>query len=454
MGLIDDDPAKRGTSLHGVPVLGNTDELQTIVRQYRIDQILIAIPSATGSQMRRIVTYCRESGVEFKTVPVLKELIDGRVSVNQLRDVRVEDLLRRDAVVLNTPKIAEFMQHRAVMITGAAGSIGSELARQMIRFSPSRVDLVDRSENGLHDLADELRRDYPQLPFRILVADVTDGVRFEKLFSRTPPDIIFHAAAFKQVPLMEAHPDAAVLNNIGGSLLLLDWAKRVGVQAFVLISTDKAVFPRSVMGATKRVAEMLGQFYASASSTKVVAVRFGNVLGSGGSVVPLFKRQIAAGGPVTVTHPDVTRYFMTCTEASLLVVQAAAIGHSGDIMVLDMGEPVRIYDLASALIALSGLTPGVDIEIKITGLRAGEKLSESLFENGMRGNASEHPKIMIAPDNQPLQTDFGEQVGHLLDVSRTGDRAATRRALAELVPTYSMADPPMYEPSGQDSKKK
>ncbi len=454
VGIIDDDPAKRGTSLHGVPVLGNTDELPAVVRQYRVDQVLLAIPSATGSQMRRIVTKCRETGVEFKTVPVLKELIDGRVSVNQLRDVRVEDLLRRDAVVLDTPKISEFMQHRAVMITGAAGSIGSELARQMIRFSPSRVDLVDRSENGLHDLADELRREYPTLPFRIMVADVTDGARFERLFARTPPDIIFHAAAFKQVPLMETHPDAAVLNNIGGSLLLLDWAKRVGVQAFVLISTDKAVFPRSVMGATKRVAEMLGQFYAVASSTKVVAVRFGNVLGSEGSVVPLFKRQIAAGGPVTVTHPEVTRYFMTCTEASLLVVQAAAIGHTGDIMVLDMGEPVRIYDLATDLVALSGLTPGVDIEIKITGLRAGEKLSESLFENGARGKPSEHPKIMIAPDNQPLESDFGEQVGHLLDVARTGDRATTRRALAELVPTYSMADPPMYEPSEQDSRQK
>jgi FlaA1/EpsC-like NDP-sugar epimerase len=452
VGLIDDDPAKRGTRLHGVPVLGTTDEISPVVSRYGIDQVLIAIPSATGAQMRRIVTNCRKIDVEFKTVPVLKELIGGRVSVHQLRDVRVEDLLRREAVVLDTPRIAEFMQNRAVMITGAAGSIGSELVRQMHRFSPSRVDLVDRSENGLHDLADELRRLYPHLPFRVFVADICDGTRFERLLSKTPPEIIFHAAAYKQVPLMEAHPDAAVLNNIGGSSFLLDWAGRVGVRAFVLISTDKAVHPRSVMGATKRAAEMIGGMYAHGSPMKVVAVRFGNVLGSEGSVVPLFRRQIAAGGPVTVTHPEVTRYFMTCTEAALLVVQAAALGRTGDIMVLDMGEPVRIIELARDLVTLSGLTPDVDIEIKITGLRAGEKLDEVLFENGAAGRPSAHPKIMIAPDDPPPPEDLTERVEKLLEIARTGDRVATRRGLVELVPTYRMADPPMYEPSKSGSE--
>jgi len=244
---------------------------------------------------------------------------------------------------------------------------------------------------------------------------------------------------------MEAHPDAAVLNNIGGSSFLLDWAKRVGVRAFVLISTDKAVHPRSVMGATKRAAEMLGGLHARDTAMKVVAVRFGNVLGSEGSVVPLFRRQIEAGGPVTVTHPEVTRYFMTCTEAALLVVQAAAIGRNGDIMVLDMGEPVKIMELAKDLITLSGLTPDVDIEIKITGLRAGEKLDEVLFENGAAGRPSAHQKIMIAPEEPAPPEDFAERVEKLLSIARGGDRAATRRALVELVPTYRMADPPMYE---------
>jgi len=453
VALVDDDPAKRGTRLHGVSVSGNTDEIPAIVSRYGINQVLISIPSATGSQMRRIVTRCREIGVDFKTVPALKDIIGGQVSVHELREVRVEDLLRREAIVLDTPKIAEFMQGRAVMITGAAGSIGSELARQMHRFAPSHVDLVDRSENGLHDLADELRRKYPKLPFRIFVADVADGVRFERLLSKTPPEIIFHAAAYKQVPLMEAHPDAAVLNNIGGSAFLLDWAQRVGVRAFVLISTDKAVHPRSVMGATKRAAEILGRIYADNSSMKTVAVRFGNVLGSEGSVVPLFKRQIAEGGPVTVTHAEVTRYFMTCTEAAQLVVQAAAIGRSGDIMVLDMGEPVKIVDLARDLIILSGLTPGVDIDIQIVGLRSGEKLDEVLFENGVPGRPSDHEKIMIAPDGPAPPDDFIERVERLLELAKKGDRAATRRALIKLVPTCCMADPPMVEPSKPAAEK-
>jgi len=447
VGIIDDDPGKRGMRLHGVPVLGNTDEIRAIAARYSVDQVLLAIPSATGAQMRRIVARCREIGAEFKTVPALKDIIGGRVSIRQMREVRVEDLLGRESVVLNTPRIAEFMQNRAVMITGAAGSIGSELVRQMHRFSPSRVDLVDRSENGLHDLADELRRTYPALPFRVMVADITDGPRFERLLAKTPPEIIFHAAAYKQVPLMEAHPDAAVLNNIGGSWSLMRWAEQVGVRAFVLISTDKAVHPRSVMGATKRAAEILSILQARKSNMKTVAVRFGNVLGSEGSVVPLFKRQIAAGGPVTVTHPDVTRYFMTCTEAALLVVQAAAIGNSGDIMVLDMGEPVKIIDLARDLISLSGLKPDVDIEIKIVGLRAGEKIEERLFENGARGRPSEHGKIWIVPEDSDPPEGFAARAAELLEIAKTGDRVATRRGLVELVPTYRMTDPPVFEPA-------
>ena len=447
VGLVDDDPARRGTRLHGVPVLGNTDEIPQLATRFSIDQVLIAIPSATGAQMRRIVMRCRESEVDFKTVPALKEIIGGRVSMQQVRGVQVEDLLGREAVVLDTSRIAEFMQNRVVMITGAAGSIGSELARQMHRFSPARVDLVDRSENGLHDLADELHRKFPRLPFRVLVADIADGERFARLFFKTPPEIIFHAAAYKQVPLMEAHPDAAVLNNIGGTASLLRWADQSGVGAFVLVSTDKAVHPRSVMGATKRVAEMLARFFAGRSAMNIVTVRFGNVLGSNGSVVPLFKRQIAEGGPVTVTHPDVTRYFMTCTEAALLVMQAAAIGKSGEILVLDMGEPVKIVDLARDLVTLSGLTPGVDIEIKVVGLRAGEKLHESLFENGAPGRLSAHPKIWVAPEDADVAEDFPVRFERLLTIAGNGDRAATRRALAELVPTYSIADPPVFEPS-------
>ena len=436
VAFIDCDGKKHGARLHGVPVVGDLNQLDATVKKHNVAEILIAIPSATGEQMRRIVSACSETGIPFKTVPSLREMIESHASVRQMRAVKVEDILRRTPIDTAPVQVSEWLAGRRVMVTGGAGSIGSELARRILRFAPSEVILVDRAENALHDLLDELSRVPKQARLEGVLVDITDRPRFQNLFGHRPPDVIFHAAAYKQVPLAEAYPDAAVLNNVGGSRYLMDWALERGVDTFVNISTDKAVRPCSVMGATKRVAELLALRRASEGQTKFVSVRFGNVLGSDGSVVPLFERQIRGGGPVTVTDPNVIRYFMTAGEAASLVLHAATIGENGQLLALDMGDPVRIYDLARDLILLSGLRPEIDIPIKIVGLRPGEKLSEDLYDPGVVPKPSGHNKIWVIDAIDDAARDFESQVTELLTTARGGDRDKTLQMLLRIVPGY------------------
>ncbi len=437
VALIDSDPQKHGARLHGVPIVGDETQLLTAVKRYRVAEILIAIPSATGRQMRKIVTLCAGTGLPFKTVPSLREILKGPVSVGQARAVQVEDLLRRAPVETDPSTLAQLLAGRRVMVTGAAGSIGSELARRIVTFGPADLLLVDRAENAMHDLLEELSRNGHAGVVKGFLVDITDRARFHRRFSGCVPDVIFHAAASKQVPLSEDFPDVVVLNNIGGSRFLMDWSLERRVETFVNISTDKAVCPRSVMGATKRAAELLALRRAEEEKTKFVSVRFGNVLGSNGSVVPLFERQIRAGGPVTVTHPDVSRYFMTIGEAALLVLQAAAIGRNGQLLVLDMGEPIRVVDLARNLIALSGLRPDCDIAITFTGLRPGEKMEEDLFGPDVTPRRSANDKIWMIDAVDDASPDFESRITDLLSVAREGDRAKTLELLAQVIPGYA-----------------
>jgi FlaA1/EpsC-like NDP-sugar epimerase len=382
VGLVDDDAAKHGMRLHGIPVLGSLDDLPTLVGRYRAELLVIAIPSASRPEMRRIVDACLRTGKDFKIVPSMREMLDGRARVGELRKVQIEDLLGRETIELEMDGPSRDISGRTVLVTGGAGSIGSELARQAARFGPRRLILLDQAESALYFMQLELRTAHPQLEITPLVADITDHARMESIFARFRPDFVFHAAAYKHVPLMEEQPVEAIRNNVLGTLCVAETAARYGVAKFVMISTDKAVNPSSVMGASKRIAEhiVLGWPALTAAVTDFRAVRFGNVLGSDGSVIPLFKRQLAAGQPLTVTHPEVTRYFMTIPEAVQLVLQAAALPEArGRIAMLDMGEPVRIVDLAENLIRLSGLEPHVDVPILFTGLRPGEKLHEELM---------------------------------------------------------------------------
>ncbi|MBI3872253.1 MAG: polysaccharide biosynthesis protein [candidate division Zixibacteria bacterium] len=436
VAFVDSDPQKHGARLHGIPVVGGLDSVGAAVKRHRVAEILIAIPSATGEQMRTIVAACCRAGVPFKTAPSLREIIDGQLSVRQARDVKVEDILRRPPVDAHPEAVARWLAGRRVMVTGGAGSIGAELVRRIVRFEPSVVYLVDRAENPLHDLLDELSRTPTGAPVEGVLVDICDRNRFHALFAQRVPDVIFHAAAYKQVPLSEEYPDAAVINNVGGSRYLMDWSLERGVETFINISTDKAVRPCSVMGATKRITEILAMRRAAEFQTKFVSVRFGNVLGTDGSVVPLFERQIRAGGPVTVTHRDMTRYFMTAGEAAILVLHAAAIGDNGQLLVLDMGEPIRVYDLARDLILLSGLRPDVDIPIEFIGLRPGERLTEDFFEPDVIPRRSGHERIWIVDAVDDADGDFESRVTELLSVARTGDQPGTLEMLQKIVPRY------------------
>ncbi|MEW5702860.1 MAG: nucleoside-diphosphate sugar epimerase/dehydratase [Candidatus Zixiibacteriota bacterium] len=436
VALIDEDPKKHGARLHGIPVVGDLIDLPAAAKRHRVAEILIAIPSATAEQMRRIIAACGETGLPVKTVPSLREIIDGRVSVREARNVQVEDILRRAPVDDDPAPVAMWLSGRRVMVTGGAGSIGSELVRRILRFAPSELHIVDRAENALHDLLADVAHIPTITRVEGILADITDRSRFHALFAERVPDVIFHLAAYKQVPLSEDFPDAVVVNNVGGSRYLMDWALERGVETFINISTDKAVRPSSVLGATKWIAEVLALRRAAEAQTRFVSVRFGNVLGSVGSVVPLFERQIHAGVPVTVTDRNVTRYFMTAGEAALLVLHAAVIGENGQLLVLDMGEPVHVYDLARDLILLSGLRPNVDIPIRIVGLRPGEKMSEELFEPDVVPRRSRHEKIWIIDAVDDAAPDFESRVTELLAVARTGDRARTLELLPQVVPGY------------------
>ena len=439
LGFVDDDPSKQRLYIQGVRVLGRVEAIPQLVRQYRVQRVLIAIPTANGDQIRHIVNACQQAKVEALTLPGLFELISGRVEVQRFRPVQVEDLLARDPVRTDTSQIRSLLADKVVLITGAGGSIGSELCRQIASCGPAHLVLLGHGENSIFHIERSLRAAYPALRITPVIADTRDAARLDHVFAATAPDIVVHAAAHKHVPLMEANPEEAVTTNVGGTRNLLHVAERYGVGTFVLISTDKAVNPTSVMGATKRIAEQLVQEAAQRTGKRFVAVRFGNVLGSRGSVVPLFQEQIAAGGPVRVTDPEMTRYFMTIPEAAQLVLQAAALGQGGEIFVLDMGKPVKIVDLARDMIRLAGFKEGEDIRIEITGLRPGEKLFEEIFLDDEHHVRTVHEKVFVSrnghmPADTVRDAGLAARVDALLAAAADGDTARLYELIRDLVP--------------------
>jgi FlaA1/EpsC-like NDP-sugar epimerase len=422
--------------LHGLKVLGSSNEIPELVKQYRIENIIVAMPSVSGSKVRGILEICRKTSAKLKILPGVYEIIDGRVQVSKIRDVELEDLLQRDPVRLNLEEITEYLHDKRVLVTGAGGSIGSELCRQICRFRPKKVVLLDNCENNLYDIDMELGNKYPGAKIIPCLTDIKDVNKINLVFEQYQPQVVFHAAAHKHVPMMEYNPDEAVKNNVIGTRNVAEAADRAGTETFIFVSTDKAVNPTSVMGATKRVAEMVIQRIGANSKTRFAAVRFGNVLGSRGSVVPLFKKQIARGGPVTVTHPEMTRYFMTIPEAVQLVIQAGTLAQGGEIFVLDMGQPVKIVDLARDLIRLSGFKPDEDIQIKVMGIRPGEKLFEELLtkEEGM--DATAHERIFIAHANG---IDFDKVENILFNKLQRGmnlNKSEVVAMLKEMVPEF------------------
>lgn len=434
VGFIDDDQSKSYHRLLGVPILGNRHELNKIVEHYAIDEIIVAIPSASGVLIREIIQQCKPLNCSVKTLPSIYELIDGRVQVSQLRKVDLGDLLRREPIAIDEHNISVALCDKTVLVTGAGGSIGSELCRQIAKQLPKRIVLLGKGENSIYEICQELNRTHPGLTADPVIADVRDAVRIREVFEKYRPDMVYHAAAHKHVPLMEEQPVEAVQNNVFGTKNVAEAACKVGTAAFVMISTDKAVNPTSVMGATKRIAELVVQsMHCGGADTRFCAVRFGNVLGSRGSVIPLFRRQIAAGGPLTITHPEMKRYFMTIPEAVQLVMQAGVLARGGEVFVLDMGEPVRIVDMARDLIELSGLKPDEDIQIKFTGLRPGEKLFEELLTAEEGTSATNHAKVFRA---NLRQVDGGLLEQKLLMLRKMRDPAAIRTMIGDLVPTY------------------
>jgi FlaA1/EpsC-like NDP-sugar epimerase len=437
VAVLDDDPSKHQLRMHGVPVLGSLNALNALAVKMRATDVVIAIPSASGRTIRGVVRQANEEGLTTHTVPGLYEILSGQKRVNSLRQIEIQDLLRREPITTDLAHVGSLVTGRVVMVTGAGGSIGSELCRQLGRLGPERIVAVGRGENSVFELLQEFSRAYPTVRIDPVIADVRDKVRMERVISTHRPYSVFHAAAHKHVPLMEANVAEAVLNNVLGTQNVVNICAEHDVEHFVLISTDKAVRPTSVMGATKRIAEHLVHQCAVGSRNGYVSVRFGNVLGSRGSVVPTFMRQIAEGGPVTITHPDMTRYFMTIPEAVQLVLQAAALGNHGEVFVLDMGEPVRVFDLATDLIRLSGLEPEVDIEVRFTGTRPGEKLFEELFFKGADITPTNHPKILRARDAEATKHSDAD-IELLIRAARENRPAAMiRRLILKLVPEYA-----------------
>ena len=472
VGFVDDDKEKLGKRIHNVKVLGNVEGINDILEKEQVGTVIIAIPTASGKTIKRIVNNIKNKEVKIKTLPGLYELVDGKVSVSRIRNIRIEDLLGREPVDLNLEEISGYLEGRRVMVTGGGGSIGGELARQICRFRPRSLILLDHSENGLFHINLELERKWSgvgeeagaDMEIELVVADIRDRKKMDKIFKKYVPEVLFHAAAHKHVPMMEFHPDEAVMNNIIGTKNVAELAERYGAERVVMISTDKAINPTSVMGASKRVAEMVVKDLGSRKAekkeekigereregegegegkgknkTKFVAVRFGNVLESNGSVVPMFKQQIAEGGPVTVTDREVKRYFMTLPEASQLVIQAGALGKGGEVFVLDMGEPVKVLDMAEELIRLSGFEVGEDIEIKIAGLRPGEKLFEELLteeeRSGVLGDSG-HEKIFIAKVEEVVGEKLEKDIKELEVLAREMDAEGIVRKLQEMVPSY------------------
>ncbi len=440
IGFIDNEPAKQGFNIHGIPVIGTVEQLPEICKNRNIEEIAIAMPSATHQQLRRVIQVCEGTKIRFRTVPSITDIASGKFRVSQIRDVDINDLLGRETVELDLDLIEDYVKDKIILVTGAGGSIGSEMSRQVCNFEPKLLLLVEQAENPLFEIERELQKQFPQVPIKAIICNITDKIRVEEIFERYKPEVVIHSAAHKHVPLMELNPGEGIKNNVVGTQVVGDAADNHGSANFVMISTDKAVNPTSLMGSSKRVAEMYIQDLNRTSQTHFVTVRFGNVLGSNGSVVPIFKNQIAQGGPVTVTHPEMKRYFMTIPEASQLVLQAAAMGKGGEIFVLDMGEAVKIVDLARELITLSGFRPGEDIEITYTGPRPGEKLFEELSIKGEDMQRTRHPKIGIWKNIPVDREKLRNSIKELVSTAQRQDYNEITRKIKELVPEYIGGD--------------
>lgn len=437
IAFLDDDKSKHGQKFLGMKVVGTIDDMEWAVNQYQIDEVLIAMPSESGEVIRRVVEQARKTDAKYRIIPSIYDLISGKVTINQIRNVDVEDLLRRKPVELKSGLIKKYIQEKTILVTGAGGSIGSEIVRQLSRFEPHNVVLLGRGENSIHHLVNEIEYNFSDLNYATEIGDVRDKQTLERIFSKYHPEVVFHAAAHKHVPLMEANPEQAIFNNVCGTRNLVELSIDFSVSHFVNISTDKAVNPTSVMGATKRISEQIVQWGASQTSNgeAFVSVRFGNVLGSRGSVIPKFKEQIKRGGPISITHPDMVRYFMTIPEASQLVMQAGALNMNGSVFVLDMGEPVSIETMARDLITLSGFEPDKDIEIEYTGMRPGEKLFEELLTAEEGTDMTQHEKIYVAKSTA-VESDFSHKLDQLEQVANGGDPTRIRQSIKEIVPTY------------------
>ena len=437
--VIDDNTAKHGKYLRGVKIVGGREEIPFYAHELKVEEIVVALPSVPQAEIREILQICQETGCEMKVLPGLYQMINGEVSVSKLRRVEIEDLLGREPIRLQVDSVMGYVSGKTILVTGGGGSIGSELCRQIAAHEPKKLILVDIYENNAYDIQQELKQKFPNLDLVVLIASVRNTHRMESVFAAYRPDIVYHAAAHKHVPLMEDSPNEAVKNNVFGTYKTAQAADKHGVHRFVLISTDKAVNPTNIMGASKRICEMIIQMMNQRSKTDFVAVRFGNVLGSNGSVIPLFKKQIEQGGPVTVTHPEIIRYFMTIPEAVSLVLQAGALAKGGEIFVLDMGEPVKILDLAKNLIRLSGYKPFEDIQIEFTGLRPGEKLYEELLMSEEGLQETENKLIHIG---KPIEFDEGKFLSDLEELRRIAeeDSLDIRRKVREIVPTYAVKE--------------
>lgn len=432
--FVDDDRRKWGKEIHGIPVLAGSEQLPKVVEKLKIDLVLLAVTSGSSREMQRLIGFCEQGGVPFRILPRIEQLVNGQINVKQLRDVNIEDLLGRESISLEWAAISAGIHAKTILVTGGGGSIGAELCRQIARLQPARLIIFEQSEFNLYQIEMELRLLAPQLQSIAILGDIRDAASVEEVFRRWQPQVVFHAAAYKHVPMLEYQARPAVTNNVFGTEVVASMADRFGAEAFVMVSTDKAVNPTNIMGTTKRVAELYCQTLNAHSRTRYITVRFGNVLGSSGSVIPLFQRQIAAGGPVTVTHPDITRYFMTIPEACQLILQASVLGEGGEIFVLDMGEPVKIAYLAEQLILLSGKKPGDDIEIVYTGLRPGEKLYEELFHPSEKLLPTRHPKIRQAISRGHHKPALDAALLRLAQAIKATDDESLRAILDELVP--------------------
>ncbi|WP_234119212.1 polysaccharide biosynthesis protein [Clostridium hydrogenum] len=436
IGLIDDDGEKLGKLIYGVKVVGNRNDINKFCNENEIQEIIVAIPSAPEESRKEIFNICKNTKCKLRTFPSISDIIDGKLDMKKVRDVSIEDLLGREEVKLNTENIEKYIKGKTILVTGGGGSIGSELCRQVSRFNPKKLIILDIYENNAYDLQMELNYKAPKLDKDVIIASIRDKKRLNEVFEKFKPDVVFHAAAHKHVPLMEGNPAEAIKNNVLGTFNVLKCCDEYGVGKFVQISTDKAVNPTNIMGATKRFCELMVQAFDKVSKTEFVAVRFGNVLGSNGSVIPLFKKQIAHGGPVTLTHPDINRFFMTIPEAAQLVIQAGAMAHGGEIFVLDMGKPVKIMDLAKDLITLSGFNPGEDIKIEITGLRPGEKLYEELLMSEVALTSTEHEKIHVEKPMDIQMSFIENSIEDFKEVLKENDKEEIYKIMENKVPTY------------------